>query len=622
MSRPPQVVYAKKGGTTRIHVPRKYLPIVVVPGVMGTRLVDEKPGTAGEGKLVFNPKGKPLGDSPAALVVDFKRLGKPAELAPAEGHGYRNESERNAVKHIRHFNNLVTDLYGELVKKLADLGQSEGFDHLGIRPVVYCAGYDWRQDNARSALRVAAVVEEALRETGAKKCILVAHSMGGLVARYYCRALGGESRVHQLYLIGSPTLGAPGAFVQLKHGVHGAYMHDLVEAAREGDVAGVVREGVQLASQIVRGIAGGDFLEAMGPLYFALCLGAGKLLRREETAYFARQLASIYQLMPNRIFCDQFKHWVVFDPIVTGHPPTGHMVVFPGVLEASMMAAADIVQELEGGASRAGEDARRMYDEALGLGRSERTSPRATRNVTTIDDIVNSIVDANKAAVDEGDWSKMGDVGTAVQALYERAETAFMDCRSPRHLYGDIYTGLMDNVQQRPLVAANLALQERFERALSIGPDREKEDAMSLFDSIIGPIVQAVGGGGERPRREEGGGEPERRLKAYMHPRTTNLYANHLQVELGCMLIPTDVVSNDDSNEVKYELVPFPIGLQGDGTVPADSANPAAAALSHPFEHGQVIAESHFGLPSAATTVSCLRERINLGLADWLKGEA
>ncbi len=627
-------VYAVRGGAAaHIHLPRRLLPIVVVPGVMGTRLVDEKVGQHGEGKLVFNPTGKPFGAAPRAMVVDYKRLNDPAELAPAEGHGHRTAAERLEVKHIRHFNHIVTDMYGELAKKLSKLGTTETtFEQLGIGTVVYCAGYDWRQDNARSALRLAAVVEEALRETGASKCILVAHSMGGLVARYYCRALGGESRVHQLYLIGSPTLGVPSAFVQLKHGVFGPNLHDLVENARALDVAGTVREGVGMAAAVARGIAGQDFMQSLGVIYFALCLGAGKLLRRHETAYFARQMASIYQLMPNRLFCKKFKHWVVFDPLVTGHPPTGHMVVFPGVLEASMMAAADIVQAIEGGASRAGEEARQAYDTALGLGRHERTSPRAHRNMTTIDDLIDHLVEGHQKMIDQGDFSGMEKAGMAIKHMYDRVAEAFVDCRSPRHLYGDIYTGLMDNVQQRPLVAAQLALCERFDRSLSLGRDKEKEEPLSVFQSVLGPIMQAAGPSAaqhahERQHAAEQGDEVgeaahgEHDLKAYVHPRTTNIYANHLQVDLGCMLVPTDIVSNDDSNEVKYELIPFPFGLQGDGTVPADSANPSPDALSHAFEDALCVTEGHSKLPTADKTLDYLARRIGLGLEDWLRGE-
>ena len=33
-----------------------------------------------------------------------------------------------------------------------------------LTPRVYCCGYDWRQDNARSASRLAGIVDEALRE--------------------------------------------------------------------------------------------------------------------------------------------------------------------------------------------------------------------------------------------------------------------------------------------------------------------------------------------------------------------------------------------------------------------------------------------------------------------------
>ena len=658
MSETPQMVYAVKGGAhTRVHVRRRYLPIIVVPGLMGTRLVDEKVGQLGEGKLVFNPMGKPLGKSPRAMVVKYKRLQSPAELAPAEGHGFKVASQRNAVKHIRHFNNLVTDMYGDLAKRLSELGDTDEFESLGVRPVVYCAGYDWRQDNARSALRLAAVVEEALRETGAKKCIIVAHSMGGIVARYFCRALGGESRVHQLYLLGSPILGVPSAYTQLKHGVHGPYLHDIVEDVRaiaddpKGEnVQGLVREGIGLAAQVVRGVTTESFLESVGPIYFALCLGAGKLLRREETAYFARQLASIYQLMPNRLFCHKYKHWVVFDPLVTGHPPTGHMVVFPGVLEATMMGAADIVQAVEGGASRAGEEARDAYNEALVLGRHERTSPRAHRNVTTIDDLIDHLVEGAKAMADEDDFSHTKEMMEAVHEMYERVEHAFVNCESPKHLYEDIYTGLMDNVAQRPLVAGKLALAERLDRALAAGKDRHKEHALSIFHSVLHPILAAAGlgghGGGHAPtpnageghtnshgehgegHEGEGHGEQqqsshgeEHKLKAYVHPRTTCIYASHLEVEMGCALIPTDIVSYDDSNEVKYELIPFPFGLKGDGTVPEHSAHPAAEMLTHAFEHTETIAASHSGLASETAVTACLSRHINSGLDSWLEGE-
>ena len=71
----------------------------------------------------------------------------------------------------------------------------------GVRTKVFCAGYDWRGDAARAAFRVAKVVEAALEATGEKQVIIVAHSMGGVVSRYYSRVLGGESKIFRLFLI-------------------------------------------------------------------------------------------------------------------------------------------------------------------------------------------------------------------------------------------------------------------------------------------------------------------------------------------------------------------------------------------------------------------------------------
>jgi hypothetical protein len=626
MAREPQMIYAVKDSTARVHVPRRHLPIVVVPDMFGTRLVDEAVGQTGMGKLVWNPFGKPIGKSPAALTVDYLRLSQPGELAPAEKHSYKTKSERDAVAHIRHFNHLVTDTYGDLVKRLADLGQSEGFHHLGIKPVVYCAGYDWRQDNARSALRVAAVVEEALRETRAQKCIIIAHGMGGLVARYYCHALGGEARVHELYLIGSPTLGMPGAFIQLKQGVFGAYLKDYIlaptQAKSEEDVIDIVRPYMSLGPQVVHGAVNRSFFEALGPFYVALCLGAGRLLTPAETGYFARQMTSFYQLMPNRVFCDRHRHWLIFDPIATGHPPTGYLVVFPGLLEQTVMTAGDIAAAIEGNASKAGEDARKAYETALGLGRYERTSPRAHRNMTTLEDLIEDFVDAHVYA--ESDPRRLEDAGMAVKAIFERLEQAFIDCRSPKHLYADIYTGLMDNVQQRPLVAGNLALAERFDRALSTGKGQHKEAPLSIFKSILNPILKAAGvplpTSAEAEETTEG--PPLRgELRAYMHPRTTNVYASHARVDLGCMIVPTDIFSNDDSNVVKYEILPFPVFAPGDGSVPADSANPRPGSLSSAFEDSYLVTELHGDMPGALATTNYVGGRIQLGLDLWIKGE-
>ncbi|MCC6142217.1 MAG: alpha/beta fold hydrolase [Candidatus Hydrogenedentes bacterium] len=55
--------------------------------------------------------------------------------------------------------------------------------------------------------QLAARVDEILEATGQDKVILVGHSMGGLVARAYCRRFGGTMRVRGIITLGSPHSG-------------------------------------------------------------------------------------------------------------------------------------------------------------------------------------------------------------------------------------------------------------------------------------------------------------------------------------------------------------------------------------------------------------------------------
>ena len=67
-----------------------------------------------------------------------------------------------------------------------------------------------------SDVRVAAeafgrTVEAACAETGHDRLHVVAHSLGGVVARYYVQRLGGDARVHTLVTLGSPHAGTGSA---------------------------------------------------------------------------------------------------------------------------------------------------------------------------------------------------------------------------------------------------------------------------------------------------------------------------------------------------------------------------------------------------------------------------
>jgi triacylglycerol lipase len=68
--------------------------------------------------------------------------------------------------------------------------------------------YGWLATDLRAlATRLAEEVERVCSQTGYDTVHIVAHSMGGLVARYYVQRLGGGARVHTLVTMGCPHSG-------------------------------------------------------------------------------------------------------------------------------------------------------------------------------------------------------------------------------------------------------------------------------------------------------------------------------------------------------------------------------------------------------------------------------
>ncbi|MEP7120508.1 MAG: alpha/beta fold hydrolase [Byssovorax sp.] len=718
MPNQPRIGYAVLNEKARLHAPLRYLPIIIVPGIMGTRLTDAK-----SGELIWNPVGKPLGEGPQPFAVNNERLSQTSsELIPDETHGYDydEDDKENEIKGIKHFYNLVGDFYAKLAKAMAvlDCGQSGEYQ---LKPRVYCAGYDWRLDNAKAALRLAGVVEEALRETGERKVIILGHSMGGMVSRYYCRVLGGESKVHALFLLASPTLGAPAAYTQLKHGPPGFYLKDMLQAENTRDsVTEAFQEAAMGESAIANltniapeaaaltgagagskalSAAKGDRLKTsivglLGEMFVLLSLGAGRWISRKEATYFTRQMPAIYQLLPNAAYSREHKNWMIFDPLATGHPPTGYMIIFPTLLDLASSLVGGIGNALSSASARSGD---KMKDSMMAFFNpedAERTSGRAKRNAQTLEERMASIVKAVKndntgvaPGKEKSFLESEADAIKQIIELYQRAQKSFIDCTNNRQVYDDIYTGLVDVVEMRAICASSLQLFYRFDEALTVNPRVEQGTSpLDLLKGLLSPIltplgvdlakiegmvqdgvtsfVGAVGGalftsGSFNPGARFEKSEADRALDAkkkkaredrdaadklknkplvYMPPNTFNAYCTTEEVEPGCMLLATDVVSNDDSNFLRMILLPYSLALAlpqlamgadhasglasqafGDGTVPTVSANPDPALLSRPFIVSHEIKFArHADLASAEATISWVKEKIQDLLPEFL----
>ena len=102
----------------------------------------------------------------------------------------------------------VTDQYQTLINDLLACGFNEEKQTL-----IVCA-YDWRKDNVQSANVLAGHIDAAVTRYGANSEIsLIAHSMGGLISRYYLESgkfneRRGFGNVRRLITLGTPHTGA------------------------------------------------------------------------------------------------------------------------------------------------------------------------------------------------------------------------------------------------------------------------------------------------------------------------------------------------------------------------------------------------------------------------------
>jgi pimeloyl-ACP methyl ester carboxylesterase len=187
-------------------------PVIVIPGVLGSRLLDRQRRS----EIWPGSTLQLLAGSKQDLELPFD----PVNLQPVgdglEASGLFEEA-------------LSADFYGAILQTLQ---RSGGFvpgklgEHADPRVRrYYVLAYDWRQDNVTTAKRLDTLIEQIRRDYDdpTLKVNLIAHSMGGLITRYYLRygtvdALAGEgdfpinmagaAKVSTAVLLGTPNLGS------------------------------------------------------------------------------------------------------------------------------------------------------------------------------------------------------------------------------------------------------------------------------------------------------------------------------------------------------------------------------------------------------------------------------
>lgn len=175
-------------------------PVIVLPGITATTLVDQYPIDADEiWSMVFNKEYERIALHPDDLRFDAI---EPAQVVAGR----------------------VFPVYDDLVKALRHELSSQA-----DQPTpVFAFPYDWRMDVRLTARRLRAFVEEVLARTrllkhyanaGDLKVDLVGHSMGGLVICEYLSQFGRGADVGKVVTIGTPYLGSVEAIVKIATGL-------------------------------------------------------------------------------------------------------------------------------------------------------------------------------------------------------------------------------------------------------------------------------------------------------------------------------------------------------------------------------------------------------------------
>lgn len=211
--------------------------VVVIPGILGSTLRKD-------GELVWAP-------SAGAVTRAIRTLGRSVRgLTLPQGIGDREPEDGVEADDVVHGLHLLPGIWSAGIGYRALLRHLEHTCGLileqphepGLLANLITFPYDWRLSSRANGRRLKARVTPALERWRAQggqfagaELVLVCHSMGGLVARWYLEKEGGAEVTRKLVTIGTPHRGAVKALAQLVNGVRkgiGPLQADLTELAR------------------------------------------------------------------------------------------------------------------------------------------------------------------------------------------------------------------------------------------------------------------------------------------------------------------------------------------------------------------------------------------------------
>lgn len=216
-----KVMASKRSGFTAnsysLYIGDRTIPVILIPGVGGSRLEVEQNGKRSEIWLglgdsligINDPKHRRLLslEPIKANSVDVQPVVRDVTIHPEKDDFY-------AIEYLSYapFLKELTEQYYSMVKELEKAGYKK-------HRTLFALPYDWRYSSTKNAKLLKEEIDAALKASGANQVHLVAHSMGGLLVKETLLSnVSYQRKVNRVVYMGTPFLGSPRAYQALKHG--------------------------------------------------------------------------------------------------------------------------------------------------------------------------------------------------------------------------------------------------------------------------------------------------------------------------------------------------------------------------------------------------------------------
>lgn len=196
-------------------------PLIFVPGIAGSELYEKVSETQREklfpslsstsiAKLSLHPAYQP---KPEVIATDVVRQ----IPIPGTGGNVPLNFYKPLLEHLTSQGGFKEyDVNGK--PEFRTEGECDCYTQAPNRPSLFVFAYDWRRGNAENVAKLKDYIACIQKFYAGTKVNILAHSMGGLLARRYILDNPNEHHVDKMITVGSPWLGAPKAIYTMETG--------------------------------------------------------------------------------------------------------------------------------------------------------------------------------------------------------------------------------------------------------------------------------------------------------------------------------------------------------------------------------------------------------------------